>query len=365
MSQLSSTTYNITLDLECDAWVGDASLQVSLDLTSSDGTETHETATAHISVFGITVYSTDDDGNELILSGDDAQKLSYDSYMEALLPARELAVVLHAPEENVSLEDLKFSVRDYDSAATSSFLDSSSVWVTDDAKIALKPKPYRVGSGMAVVVMEHDAIALAGESFETQIVVEIGSDPAPPVVVETEGQVEVVADDAQMTFVLDMINLHDVDNVYATVAGVTFDGQFDSGTEAGEVKFVGKEPVEEGVYDLVVKAENGEGDVDVVMTGSVELRVSAEAAQSALGVGQQQQLGGSSIGGIVGGVVAGIALLALIVGVATARWSSRRTVRDERSFTSGGGVPFEADPVYVARDVYGRGSLHQAHNASV
>lgn len=365
MSQVSHTTYNVSVELECDTWVGKATFKVSVDVKGADEAESLMTATGELSVLGITVYSTNEDGKEVIVSGDDGQKVSYTSYMEALLPARELGVVMNALEDNASLKDAKFSIRGYETGKNADFLDSESVWVTDNGMLALKPKPYLVGSGMAVVIMEHDAMVMSGESFETQIVVEIGTDPSPPVVVKTTGDVETTEKDGETSFVLEIFNLHDVDKVYATIAGVVFEGQLNVGTEGGEVKFVATEAVREGEYDLVVRAEGGDGVVEVVMGEGVKLRVSGQDAQSSLAGGQEQGLSGASIGGIAGAVVALIAILVVIAGLAISRWSARKSERDESSFVSGGGVPFESDPVYVARDVYGRGSVHQAQNTSV
>lgn len=366
MSQVSQTTYNVSVELECDEWIGEATFQVSVDVKGVDNTEIVEAVTGDVSVLGITAYSMDEDGNEVIVSGDEGEKVLYTSYMEALLPARELGVVINAPAEDVSLKDAIFSVRGYEAGTSADFLEPESVWVTNDGKIALKPKPYRVGSGIAVIVIEVEAIAVGGESFETQIVVEIGKDPAPPIVVETEGEVEATEKDGEISFVLEIFNLRDVDRVYATIAGVVFEGQLNVGSEGGEIKFVSKEAIDEGVHDLEVKAEGGDGVVEVVMADTVELRVGGQpGVDSALGSGQEQGLSGASIGGIVGGIAAGIAILILIAGVVFSRWSARKSEQDESSFASGGGVPFESDPVYVARDVYGRGSVHQTQNTSV
>lgn len=354
-TQISSTSYNVSVALSFEGWVGDVSYTVSV-LTMETDTGLHRSYATDgtYSVYGLVLYETDSSGKKTIVSGDDAAMVAYESYEAALGDPRELKVAVHAPAD-VKLSDMAVQVRDLVGEADSKLLSVSGVTFGEDV-IYVAPNKYRVGSGL--VTLEHAGIELHGESFETQFVVEMGSTPKPPPVVSSSGEVTATtssAEASEASFALDMFNMENVSDITATVNGETFTGEGWT-TETESVVFSGPSDVEAGVYKPELSATLADGSgVSVVVLEEVGVVFGEKADVS----GTSGSITGRKAGlvaGLVGMVVAGLACVAALVA-----WRSRRAAAAaESSFGSGhaswadGDVPAAFN---IQRDVYGRGSV--------
>lgn len=359
VSQISSTTYNVSVALTFEGWVGDVAYTVSVVTMEKDsGLHRSYAAEGKHSVYGIVLYESDGSGKKTIVSGDEATSVTYESYKDALGDARELMVEMHGPEE-VKLEDMSVQVRAFVGNGESKLLSSDGVRCGDGV-VYIAPNKYRVGSGKALVVMEHEGIRLDGESFETQFVVEMGDTPRPPPVVSSSG--EIVAnsgsadEESVVKFVVEMFNLEEISEVSASIDGKEFVGVMGS-SDAESVTFTGKDEMKAGVYRPTFGGKLKDGsEVDVALLGEVEIRINEK-------VGTSTQKGGISgktagvVAGVVGMVIAGLACVAAFVA-----WKSRRDSElDERSFASSGRASYGDGDLPAAfniqRDVYGRGSV--------
>lgn len=344
LSEVDSNAHNVTLELEFDGWVGKESLSVEVSIKTSDGTR-KETIDLSVDVLGVTLFEVDGD-TENIISGDDGTRLKYDSYLEGLLPARTLQIVTNGGDKN----GISFSIRDYE-GREDGFLGSDSVKLNDEGLVSITPREYLVGSGLAIVDFTLEDLAFDGEVFESAFILEMGRTPNPPPLVQTKGNIEGVLSGDQIVFDLIIYNIETIPKVWVEVNGTHFEGL----VNGNSVKFSGK-ALSTGIYDAIVLAESGEGSVDVVMTGGLELKVGSSTIDS---VPEKEVNGFLGIGLLVGGVVAAAVVILTVLGVMFARWSRLTMESNEQSFTSGvGGVPYETDPVFVARDIYGRGSIN-------
>lgn len=360
-TQISSTSYNVTVALSFEGWVGDVSYTVSV-ITMETDTGLHRSYAAEgtYSVYGLVLYETDSSGKKTIVSGDDAPTVAYESYESALSDPRALKVAAHGPD-GMKLSDMSVQVRDLVGNADSKLLSESGVTFGEDV-IYVAPNKYRVGSGKALVTLEHAAMELHGESFETQFVVEMGSMPMPPPVVTSSGEVTATTSTAEGTrgseasFALDMFNMKNVSSITATMNNVTFTGEV-SNTDEESVVFSGSSDVGPGVYKPALSATLADGRrMSVVVLEDVGVVFGSKAGAS----GSSGSVSGRTAGlvaGLVGMVIASLACVAAFVA-----WRSRRAAAAaESSFASDGGSSWADGNLPAAfsiqRDVYGRGSV--------
>lgn len=357
VSQISSNTYNVSVALTFEGWVGDVAYTVSVVTMESDAGLHHSyAAEGKHSVYGVVLYETDASGKKTIVSGDDAPTVSYESYKDALGDARELKVAAHGPGD-VKVSDMSVQVRALVGNEESKLLSGSGVTFGEDS-VYVAPNKYRVGSGKALVTLEHEGLELHGESFETQFVVEMGKDLRPPPVVSSAGKVEATsasAEASEASFVLEMFNLEGILELSTTIDGEKFVGDVSNG-EAESVTFTGPSDVGSGVYSPTLSATMSDGsEVAVVMLDKVEVTFAEQA-----GTSEAVNISGKTVAmaaGIVGVVIAGLACVAALVA-----WKSRRDAAEaERSFASSGpGSWADGDmpaAFNIQRDVYGRGSV--------
>lgn len=361
-TSISEGQINITLSLNFDGMVGQAKYTLIVG-TSTEGSPVVKEYRAEqvVEVYGMVVL----DGDKIV-SGDENKGVIFEQYLTPEDGAKRLRFVRYGPEGSGSVPQARITIRGLLGSDGSDVLEKESVkFVRSDSLssvqtkgyISIRPNSYRSG-GSAMIEIDDESIELNGESFETVIIVSIAKTPMAPAVVKGVSFEGNVSEEGNVEVIVDMCNGKDFVEMEMKLSGnvLVWDKERSTiSTWRQRVMFVGNAVT--GVYKPTVHGRKASGEWEEVLVRD-ETRV--ELVRAA-GLGPSVGGGVASVGWIVGGVVLGVGVAAVAGGLVLVMAGRRRSERAEASFASsngmmGGGMEMY-DPVAIARDVYGRGSM--------